>query len=112
MVMYLLVVLLNAVKNKNVSACQGEKTSVANKRYPFIITYKFCSNYSASLFICLLLLLCYQTVVQTKKTTKGANASSKSSQSASLSWLGANELPVRVLIHFICSPVFFCFVIW
>ncbi|XP_044406979.1 uncharacterized protein [Triticum aestivum] len=29
-----------------------------------------------------------------KKTTKGANASSKSPQSASLSWLGANELPV------------------
>ena len=38
MVMYLLVVLLNVVKNKNVSACQGEKTSVANKRYPFMIT--------------------------------------------------------------------------
>ncbi|XP_044392104.1 uncharacterized protein [Triticum aestivum] len=33
-----------------------------------------------------------------KTTTKGANASSKSSQSASLSWLGANELPVGIKI--------------
>ncbi|XBH80983.1 hypothetical protein VPH35_106628 [Triticum aestivum] len=61
----------NAVQNKenlleDVSVRQGEKTSASNKL----------------------------TVVQPKKTTKGANASSKSSQSASLSWLGANELPV------------------
>ncbi|XP_044319500.1 uncharacterized protein [Triticum aestivum] len=61
----------NVVQNKEtlleaVRARQGEKTSASNKL----------------------------TVVQPKKTTKGANASSKSSQSASLSWLGANGLPV------------------
>ncbi|KAE8820740.1 hypothetical protein D1007_01044 [Hordeum vulgare] len=32
--------------------------------------------------------------IRTKKTTKGATASSKSAESGSLSWLGASELPV------------------
>ena len=34
-----------------------------------------------------------------KKQQKGANASTKSAHCGSLSWLGASELSVRVLIH-------------
>ena len=62
----------NVVQNKdtlleNVSVRVREKLLLRTSQYLFIIRYIFCSNYSASLFIRLLPLLCYKSVVQTPK---------------------------------------------
>ncbi|VAH81881.1 unnamed protein product [Triticum turgidum subsp. durum] len=81
----------NAVQNQetphNFSAQQGEINSAAHKN---VVPNKetLLENVSARRG--------EKTSVAnklTKKTTKGANASSKSAQSGSLSWLGASELP-------------------